>query len=394
MTRPNRRDHDVLENDMMVDFMEAVAAAERKARETRDADERAILMARAEALRVAAKALEDRESDDPGLATIRRKLDEIEIQAADDIGFHTKDKHPRMDVIKGNPAFPFQLYREEGGTIGVRSGPVLWWWFYRSTSYGGSGDGTGWHPLQWVELTGGEKPETGVALFYVKVVRTAAYGTDDTFATTIESVIGDDLGGAEAAMYDASAWNVFVQPLGYVTAEGEMSQIHVGPVRFRDVEAPRTIKQWLGNVADIPDGYEVVSEAGGYFPLVTSGNAGATDEGTAMHSHGASQEPHDHDIPDIAISINDPGHEHDGGGSFEIEPATGWVVPAEYPDGIEVLLWNTILNFTSGKTGMAETGIRVDSIIGAKTEEADEEIEISEYEALPPSIKVLWIRKL
>jgi hypothetical protein len=43
---------------------------------------------------------------------------------------------------------------------------------------------------------------------------------------------------------------------------------------------------------------------------------------------------------------------------------------------------------------MAETGITVDSIIGAKTEEADEEIEISEYEALPPSIKVLWIRKL
>ena len=243
-------------------------------------------------------------------------------------------------------------------------------------------------------MTGGEKPETGVALFYVKVVRTAAYGTDDTFATTIESVIGDDLGGAEAAMYDASAWNVFVQPLGYVTAEGEMSQIHVGPVRFRDVEAPRTIKQWLGNVADIPDGYEVVSEAGGYFPLVTSGNAGETDEGTAMHSHGASQEPHDHDIPDIAISINDPGHEHDGGGSFEIEPATATAARTTSPYGIEVLLWNTIFKFTSGKTGMAETGITVDSIIGAKTEEADEEIEISEYEALPPSIKVLWIRKL
>ena len=115
MTRPNRRDHDVLENDMMVDFMEAVAAAERKARETRDADERAILMARAEALRVAAKALEDRESDDPGLATIRRKLDEIEIQAADDIGFHTKDKHPRMDVIKGNPASRFSYIARKAG---------------------------------------------------------------------------------------------------------------------------------------------------------------------------------------------------------------------------------------------------------------------------------------
>lgn len=185
-------------------------------------------------------------------------------------------------------SLPFRMYYNRStNRVDVKEGPFYWWFPVENSGYGSV---VGWFPVGWSGATGIQWPSAGYRMVYAKLERTpSGYGAGDTFDVSIDSVTGSSVENCESAMCAFSAWNVFVHPIGYMDSNGSLSQVHLGALRFRDIECPGTVKLWLGSPSSIPAGWEVVTDLsdGDFLRAYTSGGGAHTD-GTNFtdHDHG------------------------------------------------------------------------------------------------------------
>lgn len=253
----------------------------RRAQGARDPAEAARLEARAAGLRAAARALAGEQPAE--VAELRRRVDAIEAEPADDVGVGPRRSAlPDLTIPRGGGggAFPFQIYRDPADPtkFRVRYGEAFWFW-HRAFQYPPDWEHPGYRVCgAWRDSEAFSIPESGSCSVVLTVDRgdqRLLLGEQISFEITAEAGHG---------LPFVCAWHQHRRLIGRVGVVGDRMAIEqriMGDQYFREDPAPGTLALAQVGAENVPPGWIVRDPAGdvGYLRVGSGSASQAVEDG-------------------------------------------------------------------------------------------------------------------